>query len=272
MNRWFSLAAGALAAASCPSMAPAQVQTPSERICTAARAYLAKESRPIVGSLTLVAPDLGARKWTVVDTAGLTAASNVRRLYVAYFRAPGFEPAGAISVRTTLRAADNESGTNFVELYRPAIDRGLNRCETRGRGEVNASVRLNAYIDYHDPNRGGGNSSLEDFHFSYPTAANSCKRTDDSSGRRNFAFPDVTRTQGDTVLGRYVRFVGPAYAVNNRYAKLRSELHYRASAQLNTLCVGFEIGLNARGEASAAITDHGFGSFWAIPYTLTINR
>ena len=207
-----------------------------------------------------------------VSGASVGAANNVSVLYVAYVRPKGFEDAGAVSVRIAVPAGDHGKPTNEVEVYRPAIARGTNRCEPVGRYEIDTTVRLNQYIDYHADGGSRANSTLEDFHFSYPVYPRNCVKTDRGSLRRTFAFgSDVTRTQGDTLAQRYFRFVPPAYGVTHKFARLRSELHYRPAAQLNVACIGFTVPLN-RNPATVTVGDYGFGSIWWADRTLSIQR
>jgi hypothetical protein len=254
---------------------PANAQTMSDKICAAVQGHLAR-SAALSGPTFLAAASLGSRSWQPVSApvngASVGAAANVDVLYVAYLRPRPFEEAGAISVRIAVPVGERGRPTNDVEVYRPAIARGLNRCEPRGRHEIDRTVRLNQYIDYHAEAGGRANSTLEDFHFSYPLYPRSCIRTDRGLLRRTFAFgSDVTRTQGDTVAQRYFRFTTPAYGVTHKYARLRSELHYRPAAQLSVACIGFTVPLN-RNPATVTIGDYGFGSIWSTDRTLHIQR
>ena len=254
---------------------PARAQTMSDRICAAAQAHLAR-SNQLVAPTFLAAASLNSRTWQAISApvtgASVGAADNVRVLYVAYIRPRSFEEAGAVAVRIAVPAGEHGKPTNEVEVYRPAIARGTNRCEPVGRYEIDTTVRLNQYIDYHGESGGRANSTLEDFHFSYPVYPRSCVKTDRGALRRTFAFgSDVTRTQGDTLAQRYLRFVGPAYGVTHKFARLRSELHYRPAAQLNATCIGFTVPLN-RNPATVTIGDYGFGSIWWFDRTLSIQR
>lgn len=254
--------------------APAGAQTDSDSICAAVRTQLAGTALP--GPSFFAAASANSRSWKQVSApfraANLAAAANVDVLYVAYVRPTTFDAAGAVAVRIAVPAGEHGRPTNDVEVYRPAIARGLNRCEPKGRREIDRIVRLNRYIDYHSDAGGGIHSTLEDFHFSYPVYPRNCVRTDAGARRTTFAFGnDVTRTQGDTWAQRNLRFIRPAYAVTHKYARLRSELHYRPAAQLDVTCIGFTIPLK-KNPATVSVTDHGFGSIWTIDRTLTIQR
>jgi hypothetical protein len=247
----------------------------SDRICTAVRAHLAR-TPALVAPTFLAAASLQGGSWQAVSApvtgASVGAASNVSVLYVAYVRPKPFEEAGAVSVRIVVPAGEHGKPTNEVEVYRPAIPRGTNRCESAGRYAIDTSVRLNQYIDYHAEGGARLNSTLEDFHFSYPVYPTTCVKTDRGSLRRTFAFgSEVTRTQGDTVAQRYLRFIPSAYGVTHKFSRLRSELHYRPAAQLNIACIGFTVPLN-RNPATVTVGDYGFGSIWWADRTLSIQR
>lgn len=224
----------------------------------------------------LAATSLKSRAWQQVSApvtgAAFGAARNVDFLYVAYVRPRAFEQAGAVSLRIAVPAGEHGQRTNMVEIYRPAIARGTNRCEPAGRYAVETTVRVNQYIDYHDPATGGASSALEDFHLAYPVHPRGCVRTDRGRLRSTFAFgSDVTRTRGDTLAARHLRFIRPAFGVTHPYARLRSELHYRPAAQLNVACIGFTIPLSQK-PAAVTVRDHGFGAIWSPDRTLTIRR
>ncbi len=255
--------------------APVHAQTMSDRICNAVRGHLAGTAALLTPTF-LAAASLNSRSWQAISApvmgASVGAADGVSILYVAYVRPKAFEDAGAVSVRIAVPAAENQKPTNEVEIYRPAISPGINRCESAGRYEIDTTVRINQYIDYHAEGGTRANSTLEDFHFSYPVYPRNCVKTDRGALRRTFAFgSDVTRTQGDTLAQRYLRFVGPAYAVTHKFSRLRSELHYRPAAQLNVTCIGFTVPLK-KNPATVTIGDYGFGSIWWTDRTLSIQR
>lgn len=236
-------------------------QTTSEEICSKAMANVAQTRTTLPERTILAAANLSGT-WTAsranpFGPAPLGVATDVDRLFVAYLRAAPSERPGAVSIRIALKAGANDRPTNLVELTRTAIPRGINRCEIRGRPAMRRTVRVNQYIDYH--NRGGANSSLEDFHFHYPVNTTGCERTDNTFARQTFAFEDVTPTRGDTLFARWFPTVATAYAVTHQYSRLRSEMHYRSSLKPGAICVGFEIFLKGREPVSIAVNEHGFG-------------
>lgn len=237
-------------------------QTSSGRICAAATAYLSRTGAALPGRAILAAASLAGDWKTSIATplapGTLRANQNVDHLFVAYFRAAAPEQPGVVSIRIALKAGPNELPTNLVEIVRPAIPRGTNRCESRGRPELNDTVRVNQYIDYHD--RGGTSSSMENFHFRYPVNVADCARTDNPFTRQSFAFENVTPTRGDTLIGRLFPIIGTAYAVTHQYSRLRSELHYRSTVQPGAICVGFNVLLKGREPVSIVVNDHGFGA------------
>ena len=185
-----------------------------------------------------------------------------------------FPTSGAVSARVSV-LGDRKSATNYVDLYRSEIARGTNRCEPRGRPALlERRVRVNEYIDYHDPNVGGLSSTLEDFHFGYPVDPNRCVQTNDPSTVRAFQFNDVTRTQNDTFIARTFPIAGSAFAVTHDFSIFRSELHYRASVDTAGTCVGFVVPLAGYQQANFVINEIGFGALpspkWWLIQSLTI--
>jgi hypothetical protein len=59
--------------------------------------------------------------------------------------------------------------------------------------------------------------------------------------------------------------------VTHKFARLRSELHYRPAAQLSIACIGFTVPMN-RSPATITVGDYGFGSIWWSDRTLSIQR
>jgi hypothetical protein len=274
--RFAVLAATACMIAVTPGLAikPADAQSLPDRICAAARSYLSR-SPALTGATFLATADLNSRSWArvanpIFASSSINAAANVDFLYIAYMRPTAFDEAGAVALRIAVPVSKSGRPTNRVDIHRPAIARDVNRCEPRGRYPVSTNVRLNQYIDYHNVDRGRPNSALEDFHFAYPSISGNCTRTDQGNARATYNFEDVTRTQGDTIASRF-GFVGTAYAVTHQYASLRSELHFRPSAQLGAMCVGFTIALNTK-PASVVVHDHGFVPNLPISRYLTIQR
>jgi hypothetical protein len=250
-----------------PAGPAAAQQTLSDKICAAARAHLRNLPAQPLFATFLASANFRKGDWTQVSP-GQLAAKNVANgnhasaLYMAYIRPTHFDAAGALSVRIAIPAEGKVQPTNEVEIYRPAIAPGLNRCEPRGRKTIDRSVRVNQYIDYHA--RGAANSSLEDFHFAYPVQTRTCFRTDRTQrSRDSHLFEDVRPTQGDSFFGRNFRFITPAYAIGHTYASLRSELHYRPSAQLGVSCVGFKVALTDA-PAKVRVHEHGFYTQWLL--------
>src|SRR5262249_54897173 len=134
----------------------------------------------------------------------------------------------------------NANKATSVELYRPAIERGTNRCEPRGKPAVeNRRVEINQYIEYHD--RTGSNDDLEDFHFRYPYNSSGCARTDrPREVAVTFQFPKVEPTTGGPGIAA---FISSAYAAHHEFSTLRSELHYYNRSNGTISCVGFRLPL-----------------------------
>lgn len=248
-------------------LALALMQYPSgvsaDEICDAAKTFLAQRKMPASNGLMMYATERLAKASWIAASAGspIVVPSQINEVYLAYFTNRPEAPAGAIAARVSLKIANANARTNYVDVYRRAIDRGTNSCEPRGRAEISRQVRLNAYIDFHDPVAGGVNSTLEDFHFKYPREAG-CARTNDRAVVSSFQFEDVMRTQGDNVVARYLPFTGTTFAqfkINHEFSALRSELHYRTSG--SSACIGLFVPLNRSRQASVVINEQGFGTF-----------
>jgi hypothetical protein len=229
-------------------------------ICAAASAFLAKSQMPVQDGMVLIASVNPPNVNWFADAIGsrFTLPTQFPAAYLAYFINRPNAPAGAIAARISLQVLSPADKTNYVNVYRRAIDRGSNRCEPRGRAAIDRTVRVNEYIDYHDPNVGTLSSTLEDFHFKYPQDAG-CARTNDPSNVRSFQFEDVTRTQGDTFVARMFPITGTAFAINHNFSMLRSELHYRADG--GVACIGLLVPLGRSPQASVVLSEQGFGSF-----------
>jgi hypothetical protein len=248
--------------------APAAGQSASNKICAAATSYLAASRTPIGEEALFASGTLSpGGAWTPLlqgDTAVGTPASSV---YLAYFfhapyvyNARNTEAVGAVSIKISVLSGENTPKTGSVELYRSAIARGTNRCEPRGRTEIDdRRARINEYIDYHA--KKGSSSNLESFHFQYPYAATECARTDrPDEVAATFQFPGVNRTTGDTLIARVLgEYVGQAYALNHEFSLLRSELHYYHRADSTPACVGFLVPLSGS-ERKASILIHDLSS------------
>ncbi len=271
-----ALVSGALAVALLlPAGQAAARATLSERICAEARKHLQTLPPQAAFSAFLATTDYRQGRWTRVSSQKFSASTipdsaDSQWLYVAYLRQSWTGDAGALSVRIAAPAENGRPRTNQVELLRPAIRRGVNRCEPRGRRTIDRTVRVNQYIDYH--RRDAMNSSLEDFHFAYPTTDRSCTRTDRKEAKESYLFENVERSAGDSFIARNFRFIGPAYGVTHNYGSLRSELHYRAPDRPGLVCAGFRVDLTTI-PTEIAVQEHGLYWQW-IPHrtNLTVQR
>ena len=231
-----------------------------EAVCNAAVAYLQRERSPIQDGMVLIA-GRGSANWSVSQIESRTTVpAQFSEAYVAYFLLRAFPETGAVSAKISIEIAQPSDKTNYVDVYRPAIERGTNSCEPRGRATIDRRVRVNQYIDFHDPNIGMLNSTLEDFHFKYPQDSR-CARTNDPSTIRVFQFEGVQKTQGDTFIARTFSITGTAFAVGHSFSTIRSELHYRPDVGTAGTCVGFSVPLGGSRQASIVINEHGFGGF-----------
>jgi hypothetical protein len=256
--RWIS---GVVCGASIGGLPISAWSAGDNSICIAASAFLAQNQIPIQDGMVVMAGMNSPRaNWSAAPIGTrFTLPNEFTAAYLAYFLNRPNAPAGAISARISLEVATAVEKTNYVDVYRRAIDRGSDRCEPRGRATVDRRVRVNEYIDYHDPNAGTLSSTLEDFHFKYPLDETNCARTNDSSNIKSFELEDVTRTQGDTLVARNLSFTGTAFAINHHFSTLRSELHYRANGSMT--CVGLFVPLGRSPQASVVINEQGFGNF-----------
>jgi hypothetical protein len=239
----------------------------SRAICEAVQADMAKRggsngaSQDSLVISRSLAPD---SQWTPLSQVGPNSiGADVGTVYLAYvFNTHSFEPAGAVSVKMSVFKEATTDKTKSIELYRPAIAKGTNRCESRARRAVeNLRVPINEYIDYHS--RRGNSSTIEDFHISYPSGAIDCSRTDrPDEVAGTFQFPDVNPTTGDTLVARVIgSYIGQAVALNHDFSSLRSELHYYNRVNTQPSCVGFQIplvGISKR----ASIRIHDLSSNW----------
>jgi hypothetical protein len=263
------LASGALIFSSLVSSA----QPPSLEICTAAQNSLRPGDIPN-GEVLLMTEALSSHpKWRVLAPNNDTPFGQTTHLiylayffsapYVQFYGAEGSESAGAISIKVSVMTAQSAARTASIELYRPAIERGANRCESRGLPAINnRSVGINEYMDYHG--RRGNSSNIEDFHFRYPYGRTRCAYTDRPQAVADtFRFEGVERVASNTIATRlFGRFLGEAYATNGQsFSRLRTELHYYARSGTTPACVGFEIPVNSLG-SGATIKIHDLSSNW----------
>jgi hypothetical protein len=187
--------------------AAAQAQPPaSARVCTAAIDYLRRNQIPESDRSVFFSGSLDRRQaWTQSDASPITVGditvpAGADQVYVAYFLVRSVPDGGALSAKISIAAAANEQPTNYVNLHREAIKRARDHCLSHDLPQMDRSVRVNEYIDYHNPYRGGLSSDLEDFHFRYPVGATGCTATNDLSNLSSFEFDDVSRTVGDSFL------------------------------------------------------------------------
>src|SRR5947209_17947889 len=160
---------------------PATARSLGDTICSAAAAFLARERIPVQDGMILIS-GRGSPIWsTPAVESTTTLPAQFSEAYLAYFISRSYRATGAVSAKISLQIAKPADKTNYVDVYRPAIERGSNSCEPRGRATIDRRVRVNQYMDYHDPNIGTLNSTLEDFHFRYPRDDNRCARTNEPS-------------------------------------------------------------------------------------------
>jgi hypothetical protein len=243
-------------------------QPGSEVICSAAQNFLARTHTDIQFDSLLASESLtAATQWNAQQQATPGAVSrNGHAVYFAYlFNKRDPDAAGAVSIKVSVVATAPQDRTPSIELYRPAIAKGSNRCEPRGRTAIEGRhVRINEYIDYHS--RRGSTSNIEDFHFRYPVGGTNCGRTDEpNAAAESFQFPDVNPTTGDTVASRiFGSYIGQSYALNHQYSFLKSELHYYHVGNASLACVGFEVPLAGLSN-KASILIHDISSNWFSP-------
>jgi hypothetical protein len=243
---------------------PTVAQSISQQVCAATQRYLAQRGTTIGEEALLASVALSnGSPWFQLSQSNSNDVTRGGNIYLAYFfNRPDSGPAGAVSIKISVFQEPNTNKATRIELYRPAIERGANRCEPRGRPAVeNRRVWINEYIDYHS--RTGSSSDLEDFHFSYPHDTNSCPRTDrPQEVAQTFQFPDVKPTTGTTLTARLIGpLIGQAYAVQHEFSTLRSELHYYRRANGMASCVGFRVPLNGVSRR-ASIRVHDLSSNW----------
>jgi hypothetical protein len=262
------------------TLASASAQPTSETICAAAAAYLRQTGTPPQDGMLLATNRItSGSSWKrepdlILGKSEIKVSENIDKVYISYFLSRDTPTAGALSARIALLITDARDRTNYIDVFRPAIARGYNRCEPRGRVELERRVRVNEYIDYHDPAARGVSSTLEDFHFSYPVGADgtgSCKRTDDAKTSKSFLFENVSKTKNESLISRLFSITGTAYAINHDFSILRSELHYRQGAASLATCFGFLVPVGNAQKAQFVINLHGFDDE-AVPKTWIITR
>lgn len=243
-------------------------QPSSKRICAAALEYLSQSHSAIQDGM-LLASSNNLSNWVSGGQPVYGSLSQAQQpqillpngtdsVNLAYFMTKFFPTSGAVSAKVSVLTTSNYR-TNYVDLHRSRIAAGSDRCERRGRASLRRRVRVNEYIDYHDPRGGGLSSDLEDFHFNYPVGAAQCAGTNDPATINTFLFEGVKPTQGDTFISRNFPVFGTAYAVEHNFSMLRSELYYRANVDQAGTCVGFFVPLNGSQRARFVINEYGFG-------------
>lgn len=245
------------------TVGPTAARPLGDQICSAATAFLVKSQMPIQDGMLLISGRLSNTAWSpaAIESRFLLP-PQFPEAYLAYFMSRPFSATGAVSAKVSLEIVKAQNNrTNYVDVYRPAMDPRTNSCERRGRASIERRVRVNEYLDFHDPNVGMLSSTLEDFHFKYPRDDGRCARTNDPSTINAFQFEGVRRTQGDTFIARTFSIVGTAFAVDHNFAMLRSELHYRTNVNSAGTCVGFKVPLGGSPQASFVLNEHGFGGF-----------
>jgi hypothetical protein len=254
---------------------PATAQPLSQQICANAQSFFGRNVPSGTEILLASTYNSAAAKWAPLDFKSSPLDRTIQVIYLAYFfsapytafSASGQEATGAVSIKIAVVKDEQAAKTSTVELYRPAIPPGSNRCERGGRRAIeDRHVGINEYIDYHA--RSGSSSDVEDFHFQYPYGGTQCARTDrPQTVSDSFQFEDVKPISNDTVAALlFGRFFGVAYALNaNDFSKLRTELHYynRTNATVPT-CVGFQIPLAHFGK-TATVVINDLSSNWLSP-------
>ncbi len=233
------------------SVTPTIAQPNSQQVCAAAQQYLA-QSGIAIGEEGLFASGAISPGSTWVQVSQFIppslAVTRGGNIYLAYFfNRMGSEPTGAVSVKVSVYQTENTEKANRVELYRSAIERGTNRCESGGRlaFDDKRGVSVKEYVDYHW--RQGSNDVLETrFHFRYPFrdqyGTNRCARTDQPAEvAATYQFPG-TPSPPNNLFARIL--VGQAYAFPESFSRLRSELHYYNRGNGTISCVGFTVPLN----------------------------
>jgi hypothetical protein len=253
---------------------PTDAQPLSQLICLSAQSYFGQN--PPAAEVLLASNSISSgAQWVPASSDKSPIGQNDPAVYLAYFfsapygafSGPGQEAAGAISIKVSVIKEQKAERTSSIELYRPAIPRGANRCEPSGRRAIEVRrLGINEYIDYHA--RRGNSSNVEDFHFQYPYAKTECARTDRPQAVSDtFQFDAVKPISNDTVAALlFGRFVGVVYALNtNDFSRLRTELHYYNRTNTTTpACVGFQIPLSNL-EKTAAIVIHDLSANWYSP-------
>jgi hypothetical protein len=231
-------------------------QPSSQAICSMAASYFGAGGVPASTELLLMSESLSERaQWTPLAANSDTPFSKPTHTvylayffsgpYVVFFNGPGSARAGVLSVKASVSTAVGNPRTSSVELHRPAIPPGADRCEPRGLPRIEERhVSINEYIDYHK--RTGNSSGIEDFHFQYPFGISECAHTDRPQDvAATFQFENVKPTPSTTVVARLFGTGSALAADENTFSHLRSELHYYSSNGTTPMCVGFQVAVNS---------------------------
>ncbi|HUD86207.1 MAG TPA: hypothetical protein VMR17_07115, partial [Xanthobacteraceae bacterium] len=207
------------------SCIPAQAQLSiSTQACTAALAYLKQaQIQPLDRSIFFSGALDSSRTWTQsislpIFSGDVTVPLTDDQVFLAYFLVRSVPDGGAVSAKISITAGPNDKPTNYVNLHRQAIKHADNRCLSRDLPRMDRVVRVNEYIDYHDPSKGGLSSDLEDFHFRYPVGSTSCAATNAPDVLSTFRFDNVSPTVGDSFLSRHFSLTTPAYAAGSNFS------------------------------------------------------
>lgn len=235
----------------------------SQSICAAAVNYFGAAGVPANTELLLMSEALASSsRWTPLSVGrDAPFSQGTRAVYLAYFFSAPYvtvygandsQNTGAISIKVAVATDPSNRGTSTIDLHRPAISRGTNRCERRGLPAIeNRHVGINEYIDYH--NRNGNSSNIEDFHFQYPYGTAECAYTDrPQEVAATFQFNGVKPIGSNTAVARlFGGYFGTAIAAETSgFSNLRSELHFYSRAGGAPGCIGFLAPVNTVGTAA----------------------
>jgi len=238
-------------------------QQNSSRICASAAASLGQASAITSDGAVLISTDMQVWHRASSEEFGSNKVDpNASTVFIAYLIAREQANSGALAVRISRKISNENEKTNSVSIYRPEIAQGENPCESRRRREIDRTVTVNQYIDFHESR--GINSDLEAFHFHYLNN-NKCEDTKSPDHLPVFKFEDVKRTSGsDGVLARNFSFMVPAFAmpgfaINHKFSMLRAELHYRKSVNRDGTCFSFSVPFGSSREMRFVGSEIGFG-------------
>ncbi len=198
------------------------------------------------GLYYLTYPEGGSPVIIPVNAASIRYQANSRFYFLTSPRAQLLPEGGEAvwHIRTQTRASAAPAA-NTVYVYRPAI---TTQCSPTALPEYPPDqrfVEINRYIDYHAPNNNGRqpNPGLHEyFHFAQrDVSTGRCIRTDDRNVYGNLAdvygFPDISRTDTQTIAENRMSISSTAFAARSRYQGLSSEFAYRGGS--STRCFAF---------------------------------